>query len=290
MGRAGNDDSAFDVTTLPLNEEFQLWMKVRGIDADSLSMRQSQEFADEWLFVSESDASFEISDDFARHLKLTRGIEDTSALGYREIMGHAEGWETLDEYVAREDSRIAEAMSRNKELSDLGVPRPPVVMTAEAKEWDSRNDREARLREAERQARQAIEGLARELAIKETIPRGSYVDRPHSEYVAARTPDFVALIVRSLANDVKTEARHATDATGREVKIATVGDFRHQVVAISNEKGLTIGDFPLEDFKGGRREIEELWLQHGDWMKVAEHALPNTQTARTREFHRGRST
>lgn len=286
MGRAGSDETGFDVSTLPLNEEFRLWLKVRGIDADSLNTRASQELVDQWTFASESDASFPVSDEFARHLQIAHSVTDVESLGYSEIMNRAEAWETLDEFVERENREVAEAMSRNDELSDLGVSRPPVVMTPEAKEWESTEERSARFRAVQREAREAVMRLARELAMKEPIPRGAYVDRPHSEYVAARTPDFFAMIVRSLHRDVETEARYAVDPTGSEVNIAEYGDYRHKVVTVSNEKGLTIADFPSADFEGGRREIEQLWLQHGDWMKVAEHALPDTQTARSLDFRR----
>lgn len=163
-------------------------------------------------------------------------------------------------------------------LSDLGMARPPIVDTPEGKKWNE--TRAERIRQADKQLRQLAMQLAMDLAKHETIPRGGYEDRPHSEYVENRFPDFYRGLVSRLGEDAKVKASYGTDKTGKEWRFVEYELNRGlwRVGAIDADSGLGYGDFTIADFDGGRKRIEQLWLELTDSFEVEKHAKPESQT------------
>jgi hypothetical protein len=145
----------------------------------------------------------------------------------------------------------------NSELSDLGVPRPPMVDEAPPRFYNFG----AALKEAYLETHAVLWQKAREIAMKEPIPRGHFADKPHSEYVEDRTPTIYNALVAELAKYEDLDPHYTIDSEGRKIVFIKTGFSPNgsQIEVVYLEDGLRHATFPLEHYQS-RSQIEKLWL------------------------------
>lgn len=154
-------------------------------------------------------------------------------------------------------------------LSDLGVPRPPVVLFPGEDEEAQRAQyeeyvapREKRFNKARLEAHRRLMELSIELAKQDLIPRGSYEDQPHSAYVAEHAPRIYRALIANLERFARDESTYAVDGQGRALVFISVQTSPLYTVleVVDVESNRCIGSFPLADFES-HAQLQRLWLE-----------------------------